>query len=777
MMQELIERIRNGHFWKFPGGIKPPGFKDMSNQHEIERIPLAEKLYIPVKQHVGIPGRILAEPGKRVLKGQPLTHSMNPLSVPVHAPTSGEIIEVVDHVSCHPSGIPEKTIVMAPDGREEWVDLKPVSDYQALNRASLVEVICSAGISGMGGAGFPTHIKLSSGKNIEFLVINGVECEPYITSDDRLMREHAWQIRQGIDVLCHILQPQHVLIAIEDNKPEAIEAMQIAIQDNNNYILCPVETVYPAGGEKQLIQMLTSKEVPSKGLPVDIGVMMQNVGTCFAIADAIFSGKPLLERVVTLAGKAIQHPQNLWLPLGTPVEHAVKHCDYQEKAQKQKRFIMGGPMMGFTLHSPLVPVIKTSNCILVPSDKELPPPGQEIPCIRCGACADACPAGLLPQQLYWHAKGNEFDKAQDLNLFDCIECGACAYVCPSEIPLVHYYRGAKAEIRIQQEDAEKALKAKERFEARNERLERDKQEREEKARIRSKAREDAKARKATSTPVVTEQKPESEAKPASASDRVAAALARAKAKKAAQSAHIKTASSETEAEASVSDAQSSPKEPQGEEAHSPDTDKKAKVAAAIARAKARKEAQQKTQSNEASIEATNGEQASASDSSPEDDKKARVAAAIARAKAKKAAKEDFVSDENATKDTTVENATLDVSLTEKAATENASPEDDKKTKVAAAIARAKAKKAAKESESHAENDEKTSLSNDESKTRDIAEESTQAEFALEDAPPAEDKQAKIAAAVTRAKAKKAAREAQPASTDKEQISQQKEEPK
>lgn len=703
-MQTLIEKIKNGNFWRFPGGVKPPGFKEKSNQHEIERLPLAEKLFLPVKQHVGLAGRITVQPGDRVLKGQAITRSSNPMAVPVHAPTSGTIAEITEHVSCHPSGLPEKTVVLVPDSLEEWVDLEPISDYQALNRASLVEVICKAGISGMGGAGFPTNIKLSSDKNIEFLVINGVECEPYITSDDRLMREHAWQIRQGIDVLCHILQPQHVLIAIEDNKPEAYAAMEIAVQDNPNYVLCGVETVYPAGGEKQLIQVLTGREVPSQGLPVDIGIMMHNVGTCFAIADAIFSGKPLIERVVTLAGDAIEHSQNLWLPLGTPVGHAVTRCRYIPGKQKQKRFIMGGPMMGFTIHSPLVPVIKTSNCILVPSDSELPPPGSEMACIRCGACADACPAGLLPQQLYWHAKGQEYDKAQELNLFDCIECGACAYVCPSNIPLVHYYRSAKAEIRNQQEEAEKAAKAKVRFEARNQRLERDKQEREEKARQRAQAR----VKKTTVTPDKSTEVQESSAAPAgakeagSASDRVAAALARAKAKKAAKAIATNTDAATAEEKPlaekktqQITINEESPSSQDTKLSHAPlstEDAKKQKVAEAIARAKAKKASQQQKAAEECSIEGeltSHDANLSNEPLSTEEAKKQKVAAAIARAKARKATQQQKAAEEPSVE----RNLT---SRDAKLSDDTLSAEDAKKQKVAAAVARAKARKAAQQ---------------------------------------------------------------------------------
>ena len=377
----------------------------------------------------------------------------------------------------------------------------------------VLTTICDAGISGMGGAGFPTHIKSSPKKDIDFLIINGIECEPYITSDDRLMREHAWQIRQGIDILCHLLKPKHVLIGIEHNKPEAIEALQVACRENTNYRVCIIPTKYPAGGEKQLIQVLTNREVPAQGLPVDVGVIMHNVGTCFAIADAIFSGKPLIERVVTVTGEAIKTPGNMWALIGTPVSDLLAHCNYKQTGQNRPNIIMGGPMMGFSVTSDLVPVIKTTNCILAPTDNEIAG-NNEQPCIRCSACADVCPASLLPQQLFWHSKAKELDKAQDYNLFDCIECGACAYVCPSEIPLVHYYRIAKSEIRVEQEDKQKSDKARDRFEKREARLIAEQQARDEKHRLAAQARKQAMASNGNT-----------------AKDKIAAALARAKAKK------------------------------------------------------------------------------------------------------------------------------------------------------------------------------------------------------------------------------------------------------
>jgi electron transport complex protein RnfC len=629
--ENILARLNLVRIWRFPGGVKPAGRKTLSNQNSISTLPLAKRYYVSVKQHIGVEGNVQVAIGDTVQKGQKLSKSMNPLAVPVHAPTSGKVTSIGAHVSAHPSGLEELTIEIEPDGLEQWTELTPCSQYLEQPKIKIIEAICSAGISGMGGAGFPTHIKASPKKNVEFLIINGVECEPYITSDDRLMREHAWQIRQGVDVLNHLLSPKHVIFAIEDNKPEAIEAMKVACQENEKYLVCSIPTKYPAGGEKQLIQVLTNREVPNNGLPIDVGVIMHNVGTCFAVADAIFSGKPLIQRVVTLTGEALKTPKNVWAPIGTPIEHLLLQSHYQAERQSTKRVIMGGPMMGFAVISDQVPVVKMTNCILVPTEKEMPIAGEEQPCIRCGACADACPANLLPQQLFWHSKAKELDKAQEYNLFDCIECGACAFVCPSEIPLVHYYRIAKADINAQEIEKDKADKARERFEARKERLVREQQERDEKH------RKAAEARKQSMT-----------SDGGSAKDKIAAALARAKAKR-------QDGSEETTHAA-------------------PQPDKQDKVAAAIARAKAKREAAKQQDTEVKSVDPQEN-----SGSEEVDPKKAKVAAAIARAKAKReAAKQE---------DTEVKS----VDPQENSDSEEVDP---KKAKVAAAIARAKAKREA-----------------------------------------------------------------------------------
>lgn len=727
----IIENLNDGKLYSFPGGVHPDDRKSLSNNTSIQTPSLPEHLIIPMRQHIGSDGACCVEVGDRVYKGQILSQSTTPFAVPVHAPTSGEIIAIAPHVVAHPSGLTEMCITLKPDGNDTWCDLEPLPNYLDENKNEIIKHICQAGISGMGGAGFPTHIKTSTSKPIEFLVLNGIECEPYITSDDRLMREHAWQIRQGLDILAHLINPQAIIIAIEDNKPEALQALNIACQDKESYRVVSVETKYPAGGEKQLIQVLTGREVPRDGLPIDIGIVMFNVGTCYAVADAILQGKPLIERIVTVTGEAVKKPGNFRALIGTPVAHLLEQAEYNPKKQKVPKVVMGGPMMGFTLSDATIPIVKTTNCLLVPSKKELVDEGAERPCIRCSACADACPASLLPQQMFWHAKAKEYDKAEDYDLFDCIECGACAYVCPSEIPLVHYYRQAKADIRLQRDERNKAEKAKQRFEARNERLEREKREREEKHRKAKEARLAASKAKPSGAEEVAS--PVNETK-----DKVAAALARAKAKKAALQANSSTGD--------VSSTPISESNSQAAETHNADTTsadaKKAKVAAAIARAKAKKAAQA-TKDNAPSTEAQQVESTQSTSDNAKDSakdsgkdsgkesrvtpkepnasdtsggatsaaeaKKARIAAAVAKAKAKKESAQGSTSASNAANINaansnsansyahTDDAMTSDTSNDTSVSTGNTTP-DDKKARIAAAVAKAKAKKAAADKE-------------------------------------------------------------------------------
>ncbi|HEY8569307.1 electron transport complex subunit RsxC [Microbulbifer sp.] len=510
----------------FHGGVHPPENKHQSTGEPIGRIPLAEDLIVPLNQHIGATAIPLVKLGDLVLKGQKIAEADGPVSCPVHAPTSGKVVAIEPMSVPHPSGMVADCIQIRSDGRDEWCARTPLADYRNRDTDELLEQIRDCGIAGMGGAGFPTAVKLNprGGVTIDTLIINGTECEPYITADDMLMREHADEIIAGVEILAHLLdQPERVLIGIEDNKPEAIKAMQRAAEGTRFHVVV-FPTKYPSGGEKQLIEILTGREVPNEGLPANVGIVCQNVGTARAVYRAIHFGEPLISRVTTVVGESLAHQRNIEVPIGTPIRHILE-CHGIDRKQLQ-RIVIGGPMMGYTIEDESAPVVKTTNCILAPTNKELPPPPPAQACIRCGLCAEACPASLLPQQLYWYARAEDRDKLQAYNLFDCIECGACSYVCPSSIPLVQYYRAAKGDIREARQEKEKADRARERFEYRKLRMERAEQEKEAKRLERKKAAEEARKLREQNAGSPEAQAAKQEA------DVVAAALARVKAKQA-----------------------------------------------------------------------------------------------------------------------------------------------------------------------------------------------------------------------------------------------------
>jgi len=468
--------------FNFHGGVQLRQHKRESTATPVIPAKIPKTLILPLQQNIGNPAIPTVKVGDKVLKRQIIATAAGNVSVPVHAPTSGKVIAIEDYAVPHPSGLKASCIIIATDGMD--ISRRRESrflNYQDLSPEQLRELIHQSGIVGLGGAGFPSHLKLATERNrVDTLILNGAECEPYITCDEMLMREQALEIVEGLIIMRHALQAPRCIITIENNKPKALEQIKLAVKHCNvDFIeVVQVPTVYPAGGEKQLIQTVTGKEVPSQGLPIDIGVVCHNVGTAYAIARAVEHGEPLVSRYITVAG-SVAKAQVLEVLIGTPVSDLIEQCGGNRKTLS--RVIMGGPMMGFALHNVDVPIVKTTNCILVNStiaDVPLPSRRQHaLPCIRCGACAQACPVDLLPQQLYWHTRAKEFDKAQDYNLFDCIECGCCDYVCPSHIPLVQYYRYAKNT--IWQQDREKKLAdvSRERHEFHKLRLEREKQER------------------------------------------------------------------------------------------------------------------------------------------------------------------------------------------------------------------------------------------------------------------------------------------------------------
>ncbi|NEX17119.1 MAG: electron transport complex subunit RsxC [Halochromatium sp.] len=478
--------------WHFHGGVHLPDEKTLSNGCPVADAPLPAQLVLPLQQHIGAPARCRVSVGDKVLKGQLIAEPQGYISAPVHASSSGTVVAIEVRPIPHPSGLSAPCVVIETDGEERWAELPAplaasAAELDACDPAALRERIRASGIVGMGGASFPTNVKLNPGKDqpIDTVVINGAECEPYITCDDLLMRERAADIVDGVRVMLHLVQAKRALIGVEDNKPEAATALNSAIAEagvGDRVEVVVIPTLYPSGGEKQLIRILTGKEVPSHGIPAQIGIVCQNVGTAAAVADAVLRGRPLIERLVTVTGRGVVEPRNYRVPIGISAEALIAASGgYRGELAK---LVAGGPMMGFRLDTDLVPITKATNCLLALTPEESPDPGAPLPCIRCGRCAEVCPANLLPQQLYWHARAKELEKVQDYNLFDCIECGCCAHVCPSHIPLVQYYRFAKTESWAREQEKRAADHARERHAAREARLER--QERERKAKLRKK---------------------------------------------------------------------------------------------------------------------------------------------------------------------------------------------------------------------------------------------------------------------------------------------------
>ncbi len=629
----------------FHGGVHPPENKTQSTQLPIGQLPIPEKIVLPLRQHVGNIPKVKVQVGDYVLKGQLIAEAEGTVSAAIHASTSGVISAIEDAIIPHPSGLPDRCIVITPDGKEQWIEKAP-QDWRNAERKALVASLRLSGIVGLGGATFPTHIKLrADGKSgVHTLVINAAECEPYISCDDMLMRERADEIVKGITIAQYLLGAENVIIGIEDNKPEAAKAMQAAINGNASMQVKIVPTLYPSGDARRLVHLVLGTEIPHDKRSTEVGLQVFNVATVVALYRYFELGEPSISRIVSMTGN-VQNPQNFDVLFGTPMLHLVKNAG-GEKANTT-HFIMGGPMMGFDLPSADVPITKAANCIIAASPNLFAPPPPAMPCIRCARCADACPVNLQPQELYWFAKSDNFEKANDYKLFDCIECGACSYVCPSNIPLVQFYRYAKSEIIALDKAKEAADLARERNDFRLARIEREKQERAQKHAERAQAgKAEAKKNEVSSSQV---------------SDNPATAIGADDAKKAAIAAAIERAKAlKAAAQTGTAEQKTQPEKP----APVDDTAKKALIAAAIERAKAQKaaalaagdapknvvdaaepikkeiaeiEARREAVglTNEATATAEKPSQAISADAAAE--KQALIAAAIARAKAQKAA--------------------------------------------------------------------------------------------------------------------------------------------
>lgn len=468
------------NLFRFPGGLRLEPNKASATERPLADMPLPSRLVVAVDQHMGSPCFPVVEAGQRVLRGEVIADTDAGFAAPVHAPTSGTVVAIEDRVVPHPSGMSARCILIDADGEDRWhPDVRPVDQPAELSAEALRERIRRAGIVGMGGAAFPTWIKLHRDPDagLDCLVLNGAECEPYISCDDTLMRHQPERVLAGTRLMMRALGTERCVIAVEEDKRPAQDALRTALEalGDDRIEVVEVPAVYPEGGERQLIQVITGKEVPSGGLPLDIGLVCQNVATAAAVADAILDGRPSDSRIVTVTGAAVAEPRNLRVRIGTRISEVIEAAGgYWVEPEM---LIMGGPMMGFTLPSDRVPVVKATNCLLAAGPGELAGSQTPMPCIRCGDCASVCPASLLPQQLYWYARARDLEQAEAHDLMDCIECGCCDVVCPSHIPLVEYFRFAKSEIWNSEKERQRSEQARRRFDARKQRLEAQERER------------------------------------------------------------------------------------------------------------------------------------------------------------------------------------------------------------------------------------------------------------------------------------------------------------
>ena len=508
---------------KFHGGLHLNDCKAPACDVPLNTCTMPAELVIPLNMHAGVDAEPTVSVGDNVTAWRIIATGVGPVSANIHSPASGVVTHIEPRPMISRSGIEEMAIVIATEAEIESQE-PPADWFDELSQPpeAIHAQISGAGIVGLGGAGFPTGTKIASSLDAKTLLINGAECEPYISCDDRTMRELGTEVIAGAFLIAKAAGCDYIQVGIEDNKPEAISKLEAVIQALPGHLqkrisiqVCP--TRYPMGGEKQLLETITSNQVPSGTYPAEIGYLVQNVGTALAVYEAVVLNKPLISRIVTMTGKAVSKPGNYRVPIGTPVSHLLKEAGVNTSECHQ--LIHGGPMMGYPLADQDRPISKLTNCLIAATVDEIPELPTEQPCIRCGQCAEVCPAKLLPQQLLWFSKSEELEKAEQFKINDCIECGLCAYVCPSHIPLVDYYRFTKSEIRIQTRDRLKAERSKVKFDARNERIE---QERLEKERIKAEKAAARAAKKAAGGDDATDQ---------AKKDAVAAALARVKAKK------------------------------------------------------------------------------------------------------------------------------------------------------------------------------------------------------------------------------------------------------
>ena len=474
------DKIKNGEIYSFKGGIYPPENKNTTDC-PIEQLPSPSRLVLPLKQHSGTAADVLVEVGQHVRMNEPLTAPKSTMQVPIHSPVAGTVEAVTMHNVPHPSGYAEPCIVIKCDDGFDYAGIQedqihhydPIPDYRGKTVDELLERIKSMGIAGLGGAGFPTDVKLrssASANNCQLLIINGAECEPYITCDDRLMQERADRIMEGISILQYILKPKYTVIAIENNKPKAIAAIEKSLGESGlkDTRVTGIPVKYPSGAARNLITIITGIEISHSARSTSYGIVVHNVSTVYAVADAVLRGQPLIKRIVTVTGSALKKQGNIEVPLGYSIQDIIGYFGYRKPSTA--RIIIGGPMMGFTIPQADVPVIKTTGCIIAPGEHEIERTKPQVNCIRCGRCARACPSRLIPYELYAYSVAGEHEAVLKCGIKSCIECGCCSYVCPSAIRLIAEFRQEKAQLRLEKMKKDKFKMAKERFEAKQQKL-------------------------------------------------------------------------------------------------------------------------------------------------------------------------------------------------------------------------------------------------------------------------------------------------------------------